>query len=76
MQPENSILLFYLQHSTFVGAVGAYDRAGSVFEYDSSSNFSFQDIAERKLKVAFTPPNLSAYKDSYLGKHRHMNIIL
>ena len=56
-----------MQDSTFVGAIGAYDRAGSVFKLKSST--SFRLLSESDLEQLIHPELISEFRDSYLGNY-------
>ncbi|XP_078488825.1 integrin alpha-2-like [Ciona intestinalis] len=54
----------------YVGAVGSYDRAGTVFDFVGSSAFptSFTgSISIDELKTTFEPETIQSFKDSYMG---------
>ena len=61
------IYMRYTQDSTFVGAIGAYDRAGSVFKLKPSKGV--QLLSESDLKQLIHPELISEFRDSYLGNH-------
>ena len=60
------------QSSALVGAVGAFDRSGSVFAYDqntqeNSLNVS-QFLSQEDLNKLLGVSDISEFRDSYLGK--------
>ena len=62
------LLLITLQSSTYVGAFGAYDRAGSVFKYQPEPTGLTSFINETELTRLVQPVNISEFRDSYLGE--------
>ena len=53
---------------TYVGAVGAYDRSGTVFKYGPMS-FGFATyVNESNLRNFIKPVNAIDFKESYLGE--------
>ena len=57
-----------LQDSLYVGAVGAYTRAGSVFDYGEPEFGLRGFINETDLEHLIQPVNISDFRESYLGR--------
>jgi len=52
--------------------MGAYDRAGSVFESHSAEQL--QTLSEMDLEILISPVKLSDFTDSYLGEQLSISL--